>query len=272
MKKLIVTLLILTIMVSVFAFDELWQKAQAVMENSKKMTPGTLAQHFESISKNAKYDFQLGYEIIVSFAPGEDGNTVTSLVSRRTFDNYNDLRNNTGIPRSDLLDMRKAVDELKASINGISNDMLNKDMDSEELEGNDLNWFGVFQETDPKKLVLSPQKKFQTMNGVTCQVYKVKYMPDGNKKNTETGTIYLNAETGVPVYSSFDLRNMKLPLELKLITDPAMNTHYTYDAERNLALPSRVEINISIPFMGNTSSMNTLITMGDYWEKLSMEN
>ena len=272
MKKLLVTMLVLTIMTSVFAFDELWQKAQAVMENSKNMTPGTLAQHFESISKNPKFEFKLGYEIIVSFAPGEAGSTVTSLVSRRTFDNFSDLRTNKGIPNSDLIEMRKAVDEMKASINGISNDMLNKDMDSDELEGNDLNWFGVFQETDPKKLNLSPQKKLQSMNGVTCQVYKVKYMPDGNKKNTETGTIYLNAQTGVPVYSSFDLRNMKLPLELKLITDPAMNTHYTYDAEKNMALPSRVEINISIPFMGTTSSMNTLITMGDYWEKLTIEN
>ena len=267
MKKLLLTMLLLTIVISIFAFDELWQKAQAVMENSKNMTPGTLAQHFESISKNPKFEFQLGYEIIVSFAPDEDGNTVTNLVSRRTFDNYDDLRKNTGIPRSDLLDMRKAVDELKASINGISNDMLNKDMDSDEFEGNDITWFGVFFETDPKKLQLSPQKKLQVMNGVNCQVYKVKYMPDGNKKNTETGTIYLNAETGVPVYSSFDLRNMKLPLELKLIKDPAMNTHYTYDAERNMALPSRTEINISIPFMGTTSSVNTLITMGDYWER-----
>jgi len=267
MKKLLLVLIVIFFITNVVAFDDLWLKAQKILENTDGYFPGTITQQFESISKNPKYEFRLGYEVIVSNAVNEEGKVVSSLVSKRTFDNYNELRNNQGIPRSDIIEMRKSVDDLKSNINKISNDMLSKDMETDELEGNDIKWFGLFQETDPKKLILTLQKKQQTINSRVCQVYKVKYIVGGNKKNTETGTVYLDVETGAPVLTIFDFKDLKLPLELKLIKDPVMNTYYTHNEEDNIALPSKVEINISIPFLGNTSSMNTSILMSDYFKK-----
>ena len=267
MIKYVFTVFLILTITTIFAFDELWQKAQTIMENSKNYVPGTLAQHWESVTKKPGYEFRLGYEIIIGHALGEEGKTETSLISRNTFDNYNDLRNNPGIPRNDILDMRKAVDELKSGINSISNSMLNKDMDAEELDDRDILWTEIFTETDPKKLVLTPQKRDQNIGGNTCRVYKVRYMPDGKKKNSQTGTIYLDTVTGVPVLSVFDILDLGLPLEIKLPRNPEMRTYYSYDVENNIAHPSRVEIKISIPFMGITSEMNTMITMGDYWER-----
>ncbi|MCL1827293.1 MAG: hypothetical protein FWG20_04540, partial [Candidatus Cloacimonetes bacterium] len=228
MKRIIITLLIITCIGSLFAFDDLWEKARDMIAKGEDYNPGNFAMSFESISRKPAYEFRLGYEVIIAITPNEEGKAVASLVSKKTSDNYADLKDNKGIPRAEVIEMRKSVDELKAGITKLANDMVesqNESLGKEDLEDNDLVWLGIFKETNPKNLILSPQKKQVSMNGKTCQVYKVKYIPEGDKKKTENGTVYLDIETGCPVYSVFDLRSLKLPLELKLIKDPAMKTN-----------------------------------------------
>jgi hypothetical protein len=257
MKKLLVCLLLLTFVCSVFAYDELWQKAQAIAENSWNLVPGKTTVQSENITTTSKYTFKLGYEIVVGLSLGEDGAIKSELISKSIHDNYDELKKNTGIPKADLNNLKRELDDVKASFNNQVNEQLS---DDDKPEKN-----GIFFENDRKILTLNKQKKTQVIEGKTCSVYRYKYRP-ADKKETQEGTVWLDTETGAIVQMQRSLDNDRMPLEIRKYATPELKATYQYDAELNRTYPVKQEINLEITQGMETHTVNQIIQNEDFWE------
>ena len=227
MKKLVITLLTLCLVTTVFAFDELWQKAQKISENSWNLVPGKTTQ-LNKMTDDKKNEMVMDLEVIVLHSLADNGSVLNELVTAKNMGEDLDPDDNK-------------------QIEGI--------LSQDKTPSKD----GMFFETNPKNLTVNVLRESKNINGKDCQAYSVRYLPDGNKKEALEGKVWLDKKTGAPVLA--ELTMSKTPMFVKSVD---MKTHYLF--EQGKVYPDKIEVVMSISALGKKITNETTILMHDYWE------
>jgi len=228
MKKLVTCIMLMGIISSVFAIDELWQKAQKISQNSWRLVPGKTTERLKMIDPK-KNEIQSNEEIIVKHSLGNNKNVLNKLV----------LATKNG----------EALDPEEKRVKKI----LSKDNTPKKK--------GVFFETNPKYFKVKRLDEIKEINGKKCQAYEIEYIADGDKDKALKGKIYLDIITGSPVLSELQLVNTPMSVE-----NVDMVTHYNFDNKKNQVYVSKKEIHTLVSMFFVKAKMEGIVLMEDYWE------
>ena len=238
MKKIILVFLILTFICTVYAFDELWQKAQEIAENSWRLVPGQTTMQI-SFREGRNEMRNMGFTARISHTLNEDNTIYSTLLS---LENRGDTSSDEEEPDiEELSELREFRDLLEA---------MSKDMIPTRE--------GMFFETDTRNIRVRRQNQTRRIGRRQCQAFEVRYSPSGRRSERIEGTVWLEIDTGVPV-----LAEMQIPM---LNERRSSNVSYGYDAATNQYFTSRVEDTSTQTFYEVNYSVVGVLTYENYWE------
>jgi len=243
MKRLLCVCIILSIVSTVLAFDELWQRAVEIQRNSETRVPG-------KIETNIIFPMSLAViDLVFSQTVDENNELVSELV-------YADAK---GKAVKDEQAKQKMLDGFKSKSSG-SNATIEINLTEDDDEGDDIigelisadgdvadgaeevqelpeeisvqtsgsSSEKLFLETDSNKITVKRLKKTKKINGIPCVAYDVTYSPSGEKEDLQSGRVWLNSTTGAPV-----LTEMQIPSSSKEVKRTDLITYFKYEASTN---------------------------------------
>ena len=242
MKRLIMVIIALSLMTTAFAFDELWQKAQRIMDNSWRLVPGQTTITSRTLNNSGDVAVVASddtcpntnrprggvggvmqeSEIVISHARGGRGTIVSELVS------------SSGAQQMEI-DAR-----------------LDRDMTPQRES--------MFFETNNRNIQVTKLDETKTINDVQTQAFSVSFTPRGERSATES-KVWLCTTTGAPV-----LVEAQPPVNQPMVNSVNRTTFYTFDAENNRAFTHREEFVTSISAMGMNITNESVIVMEGHWE------
>ncbi|MCK9330984.1 MAG: hypothetical protein PHY08_12480 [Candidatus Cloacimonetes bacterium] len=230
MKKILFLIAILIISINIYAFDNLWQKAQQYAENGWKMVPGYI--HQVNVMKNEKTD------------------EVMSQMDVKISTKLNDFE----IIENELIE---------AFINDEPADENTQEIKSLLEADNTPSRKGMFLTEDTENIKVKDLNSLSEINGIKVSSYQVKFttLDENNKKQILEGTVWLDSQTGRPVLSEMTMK--KTPMFVKSID---VKTYYGFNDEGQYFYPDKVEMDIHISALGQKMHNKTNISMKDYWK------
>ena len=269
MKKIILVFLILTFICTVYAFDELWQKAQALAENSWRLVPGRSIVSSLTVSDNQS--MRIGFDFEVAHTLDTDGNILTEIISYTTIDDFG-------------VDFREILSEnMEELFEDELNEMFDGDFDIEEFEMgesfefisekeiNDIadDFFkdmipkrtGMFFETNSRNITVNRTRETKMINSRFCQAYEVSYTNTGRRRDRDDVIVWLEVSTGAPVLT--ESRPRRTP---PFVRSVIINTHYVFNEETNQFFVELFETVTEISILRQRMSMTLSVRRGDYWE------
>ena len=260
MKKIIMVLTLTLFFLHIFAFDELWQKAQVIAENSWKLVPGITTLEMFTISENAD-NISAGMEIKMLHYLGEDGTIVTEVIkAEMTIDEGEmpEIEDDEDffISEEDLAeflieDFHQPDDFDDAAI-AMANEM-SKDMIPKRS--------GMFFETNTRNLSVKRMNETKTINGRLCQGFEIRYSASGKRRDREEGTVWLEINTGAPVMA--EMSPNSTPMFTRSIN---IETHYGFNDDTKQFFREKVINNAEISVLRIRMNMITTIMNENYWE------
>jgi len=234
MKRFILLCLILAIVTTIFAFDDLWQQAAEIQRNSKGRVPGktTITQKFPM--------GQGELVVVLAHTMGEDGKIVNEVLS--TSINGTDVDDEM---KSDLAKVREAITEQLSQ-------STDEDDDKDDL----------FLETDKKKLTVKRTKETKGINRNPCVAYDVTYSPTGKRVDSQFGKVWLNSNTGAPVLVELQVPNASIEIKR---TD--MKSYYKFDKNTNTNIVDSVNTVVEVEMMNMSFKQELVMKFSDYWTK-----
>lgn len=230
MKKSLITIALLLIIVNIFAFDELWQKAQKFAENSWNLVPGKIIQ--QNIMKDLKSNEDMNQSDIIINVIKDDMGFIKSVLEKAIVDGQEVNESNSQIEM-----------------------LLNVDRTP--------NRKGMFLTNDKKDISVKRLRQNSKINDLDCIAYEVSYTTtdDSNKRETLKGTVWLASKDGRPVLAEMEMA--KTPMFVQSIK---MNTHYGFDNNTQKIFIEKVDMDVNISALGKRMHNKTIVTMSDYWE------
>jgi len=244
MKKFILVSAIIFLFCSVFAFDELWQKASALAESSKNLVAGKTTVDMKIAGKKENDPINAEMKMVFATFVGEDGELKTEVVSHELISDADD-------------EIDVSVD---ASDKGSDNDKKKGDFDL-SLGSSSSSNIGIFRETNPKNLTVKPIKETQHINGKMCQGYDVQFTPDGDKKQRIAGKMWIEIVSGIPIM--FDFKMSKTPMFVKSIQTKA---YYTFNEEKQQIFVEKAESYTISSILFIRVAMDMFMTFEDFFE------
>ena len=242
MKRFILVMLIISFVYSAFAFDELWQRAQEVAENSWRLVPGLTTMQMSFRTGRNEMD-NMGFVARISHGLAEDNTIYSELLSVVDRDPNSSI-NSDDVDLTDL----ESIQEFREFRELIS--QMGKDMIPERE--------GMFFETNTRNLTVRRTRQERRVNRRDCQAFDVRYSPTGKRADRVEGTVWIDIERGVPV-----LAEMQIPM---LDQKRSTNIHYAFDARTNQFYPSRIEETSTQTYYDVAYSAVMTMTFENYWE------
>jgi len=311
MKKLLILVLIIAFMIitfmvissinSAFEVDDLWQKAQAMAENSWRLVPGQVTTTIISSSDNDEASATTSTTVYTTFL-GEDGTIVSEKLEDNAHISQSEIVTTDTFSHSHETALDFSQDDLRAalsSVEGLGNldDLLNNpnvrvmsfsgdqmpdlaelqtlgvsnvqmheiDSSAYKIEtGMDLTpkRGGIFFEESNHNLTLRKLRGRKTIDGRLSQGYSFKWTPAGSSERQD-GIIWLDIATGAPI-----LQEIGSPKKIFSPSSVSTIINYGYNEDTNHFFVSRKEENtsISVPVVGINLNIHTTRLEENHWE------
>ena len=307
MKKLLVLMLLIATLIiafwvvsslnTAFEVDELWQKAQAMAENSWRLVPGQVTMIVESISDDDSIVNSSTKTVFVN-SLGEYGTIISERIDDLTIedesikaishshDSYDclstdafmlpALSNIEGIDSiRDLMsspnvrvmtlsgDQMPDLEELQAhGIVNIQMHEIGNSPNSEAGTGLTPKREGIFFETNKHNLTLRRQRSRKVIDDRLCQGYSFKYTPFGSSELQE-GVVWLDITTGAPV-----LKEIGSPKKFFSPSSVSTTIHIGFNEVTNQFFMERKEekTSIAIPIVGINMNIHSIRIEENHWE------
>ena len=272
MKKTLLTMLLIAMISSIFAIDDLWKKAQTLAENSWNLVPGKTTTTVETFQNGVSQG--PGVTVVKSVYLSEEGKIISEIIPQEN--------EPPALKIEDLENLEELLGSLPGSesgqtrvltLSGSDIDMSNlpagthtvRHVQTSSESHQDLTpkKEGIFFEKNKKFLTLKKIRGTKTIEGKICQGYSYDYTKTGLKKDREQGTIWLDITTGAPVF-----KEPTAPKDLLATETTISNVYYGYNAETSQFYTERIESNsdISIPIANLKMNMKRTIIEEDHWE------
>ncbi len=229
MKKILFVIVIMAIGLKVYAFDDLWKKAQSYAEKSWNLVPGVMTQ--TNIMKDQKTDeVNMNMYLKIAIKQNDFGFIDNELIEATV----NDQKVDENTP-----EIKKLIE--------VDRTPSRKGM------------FLIYNKDD---ITIKKLRETSEINGIKVSKYEVKYsmLDNDNKKQTLEGIVWLDSQNGRPVLS--DMKMAKTPMFVQSID---IKTYYGFNNNTETFFQEKVEMDVQISAMGQKISNNTVIEMRNYW-------
>jgi len=228
MKKLTIILVIAVAAVMISADDyQLWEKTRQIAENNWNWVQGMTTTIGETVNLKS----------------GESESSTKTIIRHSPFQDM--------VMNEIELSVINGEEQTKEEASQQFSEVLKRD--------NSPKRDGIFFENPNKKFTLKRNGKTETINGFECVGFEFSYY-DAESKDIQTGTIWIESESGAPIKKVFSPK--KNP---RFVTDMEMTFDYYYNPETGDWYSESLDTIVNISVLGRKMRNNTVVTFSDYW-------
>lgn len=242
MGKFVIIILCL-LLSNLTAIDEIWQKTEKLVENSKYLVPGVSveAMNIQASHKGEKADFEMVFIIKHSYCKESE-----KIIN--TFDDA--YINVVGQDTAEDYDMTELIEYFKEKSPSLNRDLNQK-----------LTNKGLFTDKNAKYREIIRKPGIHKYNDKDCYIYQAKYSPSGKKKDIHNFEIYIDAKNSSPLFA--DIKPQRKTIGLKEFVN---NMYFDYDEESQRFMITKDYNHMVISFLFFTAPTTYSIEYKDYWD------